>query len=254
MTETFYSVFGVGPDADGERIERAYRQAVKECHPDVSDDPAAAERFKRLTAAREVLLDEDERAQYDRLGHAAYVRRYLDCPAWSVPTDQTASNGDHAHGDAEPTDEGPSGNESQSDDGTPRQTATTTGRTSAHRAATDAGRGARTGGRTSGSRSRPTETRAASEPESGVWAAQPTGATPRRRRRAGPLDRLASVLAGLGPWLVAHAAFLGLAVWTAQHWLATEYGTTGPGLALIGLELLIAVAVSAVHLASVSTG
>jgi len=29
---------------------------VKECHPDVSDDPTAPERFKRLTTARNVLL------------------------------------------------------------------------------------------------------------------------------------------------------------------------------------------------------
>lgn len=223
MTETFYSVFGVGPDADRERIERAYRQAVKECHPDVCDDPAAAERFKRLTAARDVLVDEDERARYDRLGHAAYVRRHPDSPAWSVTADRSTSGSGTA-----------ADSETQAEERMARR--------------------ASTASRAASTRSRPTGTRAACEPDSGVWNAQPAGAVYQRRGRAGPLDRIARVFADIGPWLVAHAAFLGLALWTAQHWLTTDYGITLPGLALIGLELLIAVAVSAVHLASVSTG
>jgi hypothetical protein len=56
MGETFYTALGVDGDADGDAIRRAYRDLVKECHPDVSDDPTAPERFKRLTTARNVLL------------------------------------------------------------------------------------------------------------------------------------------------------------------------------------------------------
>ncbi|MBV0901233.1 DnaJ domain-containing protein [Haloarcula salina] len=78
MEATFYGVLGVGPDADEETVVRAYRERSKSAHPDVSDDPDAGERFKRLTTAKEVLTDETERARYDRLGHETYVRRNLE--------------------------------------------------------------------------------------------------------------------------------------------------------------------------------
>ncbi|MFB6083355.1 MAG: DnaJ domain-containing protein [Halorientalis sp.] len=90
MAETFYSVLGVESDADTEAIRDAYRDQVKETHPDVSDDADAAETFKRLTAARDVLVDEASRRRYDRVGHAAYVRNHLDSPTWSVEETQTA--------------------------------------------------------------------------------------------------------------------------------------------------------------------
>ena len=84
MAETFYSVLGVESDADAEAIRDAYRAQVKETHPDVSDDADAADTFKRLTAARDVLVDEASRSRYDRVGHTAYVRDHLDSSAWSV--------------------------------------------------------------------------------------------------------------------------------------------------------------------------
>jgi len=77
MEATFYGILGVDPDATEETIVRAYREQTKAHHPDVSDDPAAGERFKRLTRAKDVLTDEAERERYDRLGHAAYVNRYV---------------------------------------------------------------------------------------------------------------------------------------------------------------------------------
>ena len=81
MEATFYGILGVDPDASEETIVRAYREQTKSHHPDVSDDPAAGERFKRLTQAKDVLTDEVERERYDRLGHAAYVSRYVDSGA-----------------------------------------------------------------------------------------------------------------------------------------------------------------------------
>ncbi|MFB6224792.1 MAG: DnaJ domain-containing protein [Haloarcula sp.] len=77
MEATFYGVLGVTPDADEETIVRAYREQSKTKHPDVSDDPDAAERFKQLTVAKDVLTDDTERARYDRLGHETYVRRHV---------------------------------------------------------------------------------------------------------------------------------------------------------------------------------
>lgn len=73
MTRTYYDVLEVAEDATQAEITAAYREKVKEYHPDVSDADDADERFKRVKEAEEVLGDEDERARYDRLGHEAYV-------------------------------------------------------------------------------------------------------------------------------------------------------------------------------------
>jgi curved DNA-binding protein CbpA len=83
MSRTFYGVLGVGPDADEETIRAAYRERVKEHHPDVSSDPDATDRFKRVTAAKETLLDAADRARYDRLGHRAYVKSHADSTLWA---------------------------------------------------------------------------------------------------------------------------------------------------------------------------
>lgn len=87
---TLYGALGVEPDADEAAIVHAYRERVKRHHPDVTDSPDARDQFQRLTAAKEVLTDADERARYDRLGHEAYARRYLD-DSWTVeePTEPT---------------------------------------------------------------------------------------------------------------------------------------------------------------------
>ncbi|MFP8956260.1 DnaJ domain-containing protein [Natrialbaceae archaeon A-CW3] len=74
MGESYYDVLGVEPDASPREITDAYRERVLETHPDRTDAPDAADRFDRVTTARDVLTDEGERARYDRLGHDAYRR------------------------------------------------------------------------------------------------------------------------------------------------------------------------------------
>lgn len=101
MTQSFYDLLGVSSDADAEEIERAYRQRIKETHPDVNDDPDASERTARLVEARDVLTDDAERARYDRLGHAAYVGDGPDPGA-----------ADPGSGGADPGDDGRSGTSS----------------------------------------------------------------------------------------------------------------------------------------------
>lgn len=69
----YYEVLGVSRDADAQTIKRAYRKLAVRYHPDRNpDDPeGAAEKFKEIREAYEVLSDEQKRAQYDRFGHAA---------------------------------------------------------------------------------------------------------------------------------------------------------------------------------------
>lgn len=52
------SILDVPPDADNRTIRRAYRERIKEVHPDQGGDEA---RFREVTAAYETLQDEAER-------------------------------------------------------------------------------------------------------------------------------------------------------------------------------------------------
>lgn len=72
MSEDFYDILGVSRDADEDEIKAAYREKATEYHPDVSDDPDAEEKFKKLQTAKEVLTDEEKRQAYDQMGHERF--------------------------------------------------------------------------------------------------------------------------------------------------------------------------------------
>ncbi|MUV91156.1 DnaJ domain-containing protein, partial [Halapricum sp. CBA1109] len=72
MSEDFYDVLGVSRDASAEEIQEAYRKKAREYHPDVSDDPDAEEKFKKVKKAKEVLTDEEKRQAYDQMGHERF--------------------------------------------------------------------------------------------------------------------------------------------------------------------------------------
>lgn len=101
MTETFYDVLGVGADATQDEITEAYRERVKETHPDLNDSPDATDEFQRVAEAEEILSDPDERARYDRLGHAAYQRLFGDADGRGRARDDDGDdrNRDRASGD-----------------------------------------------------------------------------------------------------------------------------------------------------------
>ena len=69
----YYDVLGVGRDADGKTIKSAYRKLAMKYHPDRNpDDAAAEEKFREATEAYDVLKDDQKRAAYDQMGHAAF--------------------------------------------------------------------------------------------------------------------------------------------------------------------------------------
>jgi molecular chaperone DnaJ len=67
-TKDFYSVLGVGSGASQDEIKKAYRKLAKKYHPDANaSDPKAAERFKEISEANNVLGDVQKRKQYDEM-------------------------------------------------------------------------------------------------------------------------------------------------------------------------------------------
>lgn len=66
----YYDLLGVSADASATEIKKAFRKASLEHHPDKNpdDQEAASVRFQEISAAYEVLSDEDARAAYDRYG------------------------------------------------------------------------------------------------------------------------------------------------------------------------------------------
>ncbi|KAI3815000.1 hypothetical protein L1987_14650 [Smallanthus sonchifolius] len=64
----YYSTLGVPKSATSKDIKAAYRKLARQYHPDVNKEPGATEKFKEISAAYEVLSDDQKRAIYDRYG------------------------------------------------------------------------------------------------------------------------------------------------------------------------------------------
>lgn len=66
----YYEVLEVRQDASQEEIKKAFRRLARQYHPDVNKAEDAADRFKEINEAYEVLSDSNKRAMYDRFGHS----------------------------------------------------------------------------------------------------------------------------------------------------------------------------------------
>jgi len=73
----YYEVLGVSKGASADEIKKAYRKLARQYHPDANrDDPDAADKFKEVKEAYEVLHDEQKRERYDRYGHAGVEQEF----------------------------------------------------------------------------------------------------------------------------------------------------------------------------------
>src|SRR5690554_5987940 len=71
MAKSYYDILGVSKNATENEIKSAYRKLAKKYHPDLNPgDKQAAEKFKEVNEAYEILSDPQKRANYDRFGTA----------------------------------------------------------------------------------------------------------------------------------------------------------------------------------------
>ncbi len=76
--ESPYDLLGVSRSASAKDIKLAYYREAKKWHPDMNPgNPSAKEKFQKITAAYELLTDEQKRADFDRAG---YSSQYTQAP------------------------------------------------------------------------------------------------------------------------------------------------------------------------------
>ncbi|XP_019436733.1 PREDICTED: uncharacterized protein LOC109343064 isoform X2 [Lupinus angustifolius] len=66
----YYSTLNVSSNATLQEIKSSYRKLARKYHPDMNKSPGAEDKFKEISAAYEVLSDDEKRSLYDRFGES----------------------------------------------------------------------------------------------------------------------------------------------------------------------------------------
>ncbi len=66
MSKSLYDILGISKSATDSEIKSAYRKLARKMHPDLHpNDKKAAEKFKDITSAYDILSNKDKKAKYD---------------------------------------------------------------------------------------------------------------------------------------------------------------------------------------------
>jgi len=77
MEEDYYKILGIEKSASKEDIKKAYRRLAMQYHPDRNkEDPDAAEKFKQISKAYSILIDDKKRRDYDAFGSTKFRQKY----------------------------------------------------------------------------------------------------------------------------------------------------------------------------------
>jgi curved DNA-binding protein len=66
-----YAVLGVARGADADEIRKVFKKLARQYHPDLNKAPEAADRFKEINQAYEIIGDADKRALWDEFGEVS---------------------------------------------------------------------------------------------------------------------------------------------------------------------------------------
>jgi len=84
----YYALLDLTPQATPDEIRRAYHEAARKFHPDVTKDPASVELFIQIQDAYEILIDPRRRQEYDQRWRAEYcppVEVQVLCSRQAIP-------------------------------------------------------------------------------------------------------------------------------------------------------------------------
>ncbi|KAI3920809.1 hypothetical protein MKW98_005635 [Papaver atlanticum] len=68
INSDYYSKLNLNRNATLQEIKNSYRKLARQYHPDMNKSPGAEDKFKEISAAYEVLSDDEKRSLYDRYG------------------------------------------------------------------------------------------------------------------------------------------------------------------------------------------